>query len=400
EVLARFDMELPNMRAALAWAAEAREAETLQRLCLALWKHWWVRRHISESQVWLDAALSLPEVKPVYECELRYVSGSFALGRGDLTAVRRHAEAGLALAEANGDAFWRQAQMMLLGHTMRAAGRPKEAIDLYERALQIVTELLSEKPFASHVLAFLSASLSATFYAVEDLEQANAKAEEALAIWRDRGDPWGVGIALLNLGAIAAARGDFEQAAEHYGDAICHNIESGDPWGIAEGLNGLAHAAMHYDLGELTARLLGARDRLEPDAEQPTPAAITRDRINTAPPISDSAGDAAFTRAIDEGRQLSNAEVGELTQLAVASVRARAEALTQTLPRASSGGGLTTRESQVLRLVAEGRTDQAIADELYLARRTVTSHLTSIFNKLGVENRAAATAHAIRSGLI
>jgi len=62
-------------------------------------------------------------------------------------------------------------------------------------------------------------------------------------------------------------------------------------------------------------------------------------------------------------------------------------------------GGLTAREAEVLRLVAAGRTNRAIAAELYLSEKTVARHLSNIFTKLGVGSRAAATAFATREGL-
>jgi DNA-binding CsgD family transcriptional regulator len=61
--------------------------------------------------------------------------------------------------------------------------------------------------------------------------------------------------------------------------------------------------------------------------------------------------------------------------------------------------GLTERELQVLLLVAEGRTNREIAEALVLSENTVARHLTSIFTKAGVENRAGATAFALRQGL-
>ena len=61
--------------------------------------------------------------------------------------------------------------------------------------------------------------------------------------------------------------------------------------------------------------------------------------------------------------------------------------------------GLTPREVEVLRLVAAGRSNRQIAQELALSESTVAKHLTSIFNKVGVDNRAAAAAFAIRHGV-
>ena len=60
---------------------------------------------------------------------------------------------------------------------------------------------------------------------------------------------------------------------------------------------------------------------------------------------------------------------------------------------------LTPRELEVLRLVAAGRTDRAIATELSISPRTVGGHVTNILGKLGVESRTAAAAYAVRHGL-
>ena len=60
---------------------------------------------------------------------------------------------------------------------------------------------------------------------------------------------------------------------------------------------------------------------------------------------------------------------------------------------------LTQREVEVLRLVAAGSSNQDIAEQLVISERTVNSHLVHIFNKLGVNSRAAAAAFAIRQKL-
>jgi DNA-binding CsgD family transcriptional regulator len=67
--------------------------------------------------------------------------------------------------------------------------------------------------------------------------------------------------------------------------------------------------------------------------------------------------------------------------------------------RAGRGTGLSARELEVLRLVADGRTNREIAEALALSPDTVARHLTHIFAKTGVENRAGATAYALRHGL-
>jgi DNA-binding CsgD family transcriptional regulator len=63
-------------------------------------------------------------------------------------------------------------------------------------------------------------------------------------------------------------------------------------------------------------------------------------------------------------------------------------------------GGLTVREVEVLRLVASGKTNRAIARELGLSEKTVARHVHNSLTKIGAPSRAAATAYAYENGLI
>lgn len=86
-------------------------------------------------------------------------------------------------------------------------------------------------------------------------------------------------------------------------------------------------------------------------------------------------------------------------QLGAAPDLARVEALSGKAA-ARVTGGLTIREVQVLRLVATGKTNRAIADELILSEKTVARHVSNIFTKLSVSSRAAATAYAYEHHLL
>ena len=67
--------------------------------------------------------------------------------------------------------------------------------------------------------------------------------------------------------------------------------------------------------------------------------------------------------------------------------------------RASFSAGLTAREVEVLRLVAQGRSNREIADELFIAQKTARNHVERVYAKLGVNNRTQATLAAIDRGL-
>jgi DNA-binding NarL/FixJ family response regulator len=62
-------------------------------------------------------------------------------------------------------------------------------------------------------------------------------------------------------------------------------------------------------------------------------------------------------------------------------------------------GGLTSREVEVLELVAKGLTNFEVAQRLFISPRTIDTHLTSIYHKLGVSSRAAASRFALDHGL-
>jgi DNA-binding CsgD family transcriptional regulator len=61
--------------------------------------------------------------------------------------------------------------------------------------------------------------------------------------------------------------------------------------------------------------------------------------------------------------------------------------------------GLTAREQEVLKLVAAGLTNREVAGTLGVSGRTVDAHLRSIYAKLGVKSRSAATRYAVQNGL-
>ena len=101
----------------------------------------------------------------------------------------------------------------------------------------------------------------------------------------------------------------------------------------------------------------------------------------------------------DTGEMELDAARWVFQHLGAASDLARVEELS---PRATAkaAGGLTAREVQVLRLLATGKTNRAIAGDLVISEKTVARHLSNIFTKVGVSTRAAATAYAYEQGLV
>jgi DNA-binding NarL/FixJ family response regulator len=113
-------------------------------------------------------------------------------------------------------------------------------------------------------------------------------------------------------------------------------------------------------------------------------------------------GEKAFAAAWAEGRTLTpeqalNAQ-GLVTMPTTAPVGPSSVPHTRKVP--TYPAGLTTREVEVLRLVAQGLTDAQVAEQLVISPRTVNWHLTSIYSKLGVSSRSAATRYAIEHHLV
>ncbi|TMC30682.1 MAG: helix-turn-helix transcriptional regulator [Chloroflexi bacterium] len=69
------------------------------------------------------------------------------------------------------------------------------------------------------------------------------------------------------------------------------------------------------------------------------------------------------------------------------------------MPRLGRADGLTLREVEILRLVAAGMTNRQTAERLGLSIRTVDAHLRSIYAKLGIKSRSAATRYAVEHNL-
>jgi DNA-binding NarL/FixJ family response regulator len=89
----------------------------------------------------------------------------------------------------------------------------------------------------------------------------------------------------------------------------------------------------------------------------------------------------------------------------IAQATAVAAEIEATLPSVAPAAAaypdrLSAREMEVLQLVARGRSNQQIADQLVLSAKTIARHMSNIFDKIGVENRSGATAYAFKNGLI
>jgi DNA-binding CsgD family transcriptional regulator len=156
----------------------------------------------------------------------------------------------------------------------------------------------------------------------------------------------------------------------------------------------VAHAQGAVDLNEGDARaaLLSLRRAWRVWQELEVPYEVARVRVLLGLACHALGDDDTASLELEAARD-------GFARLGAAPDLARIESLTRSVS-SDHGHRLTRRELQVLRLVAGGETNKAIATELVLSERTVDRHVSNIFTKLGVTSRAAATAYAYKHQLV
>jgi ATP/maltotriose-dependent transcriptional regulator MalT len=163
-------------------------------------------------------------------------------------------------------------------------------------------------------------------------------------------------VAALSEGHLAGASGNWETARRRYEDAVDLFGQGGAPYDQARARIDLASALQQ--LGRFTT------------AEQELAAAMQ---------------ECGALGALLDQRQ---------AERQLAGLKQPVGAVTET------PAGLTRREAEVLRLVALGRSNRAVAEELFLSIRTVERHITNIYGKVGAQGKAEATVFALRHGLV
>jgi len=189
---------------------------------------------------------------------------------------------------------------------------------------------------------------------------------------------------------IMLAVGDLEQAR-----VACDELEEASIGYESQMLGAMvAYARGAFELAEgyAQAALVALRPaaRAWQELEAPYEAARTRVLVGLA---CRALGDDDTAALELEAARSTFAELGAAPDIARVDSLARPEVTTDT-------HGLTSRELQVLRLVAAGRTNKAIAAELGVSERTIDRHVSNIFTKLRVPSRAAATAFAYEHRLV
>jgi DNA-binding CsgD family transcriptional regulator len=411
---------------ALSWSL-AHSPTVGLRLAAQLWRYFFARGSFNEGQRWLEAALATPEAENDV-ARVRALNGLGVLfwATGNLERALELQNASFSLACEIDDAWGMAAaqgdraivEFMNGGDANQARKATMDALKKFRTLGDRVSEGLT-------LIALGSIAQSK-----RNLVQAAVHFQEALTITRQNGDLRGQALSLFNLGQTARLSGDLRQASawHHEGLAISHRM--GLQEDMLYSLVGIAGIAVERGQFRRAARLLGAVTALAGWMAiplQPTEKAqVERDVTTTRAAMSEE----IFRRASETGRGLALedavAEALEITQSTKLlgngheltkhrrngqhseNLRDDAQdAMAKRLQRRHGSGeqlrnthGLSQRELEVLLLLAAGKSDREIAEQLFISCQTAMTHVKHIRAKLAVHSRAAAAAYAIRHGIV
>ncbi len=399
-LLNRVEAEQDNWRAALQWSIDQGQAESSLRLAAALGWFWSLRAYLHEGRHWLAQALAAGKgVSPSVRAKALNRAGALAVLQGDYehgTVLHKRA---LALIREQKGSPITALGLRELGLVALYSGDYACAEQFFEDSLALFWKAHDQAGIAS---LFLDQGLAA--YSQDNDRRASMLLETSLALLRELGDAVAIARALHGLGMIARRQGDLNQSRELFKEALQVAWEKGARLEIARCLEGLASLACDGKQPDRAARLFGAAETLRQAIGTYLPRDIhdgcDRD-LTTARAQLDGkmfAAEWAAGRALTLEQAVAYAlEAGD--RAPGTEIMPGVRVLTSLQAAKRQYGGLTARERQVAALVAQGKSNSAIAAELVTTVRTVEAHITHILDKLGFSSRTQAAVWAIAKGL-
>lgn len=430
--LERLDREHDNLRAALNWSLTQDRLTMAYQIGAGMWRFWATRGHFFEGRRWLDRILAAKGDAPAnLQAEVLNGAGGLAIlqddfetarmllnrclglrkelgdsagiaatshnlaqlaiRQGDFDAALGHIRETLALDQAAGDQPGVASDLLVIGWIMILREDYWAAVEKIRQGLTIYESLVDTVQIAHchELLGEAAIGLGNIAEAYEHL----TKARTGFLAMGAAADVTSVD---HNLGQVALRQGRLQEAQERFIACLEGKSQTGDRRGVVIALDGLACLAAARSEMSKAAQLWGACESLRLAMSIPRPAneqAFCDGYIKMARAhLRETAFSAA--QKIGAGMGLEQAISYALTPPDDTEARHPRK-----LGRASYPAGLTAREVEVLALVAQGLSDAEVAQRLVLSPRTVNAHLTSIYNKLGVNSRVAATRFAIEQKL-
>jgi len=376
-------LEHDNLRSAQDWLASDADPTHLVRLAGALTEYMHLGGARREGRFWLERALDrTPNVTGSLRARALNGAAMLAMNRGDFERAAAYARECLANCQ-EADVWLVAGTRLLLGGISTGMGAYESSVDELNRAIE-----LFRRHGPEWCIETIQIDLGAASLGLGDYDQAAALFEEALAQSRARSNRFDTTWVLGYLGLTACAMGDAAAAAACSAEAIPLWRTLQSPELVAEGMAVVATIAAHFGSPERSARLFGAADVLRDRAGHAftLPERAFFERAQQS--VRERLGDGAYAAAYDAGHLLT------LDQ-AIAEALSD-EPATPSAPVAADHYGLTPREREVLALLARRLTDPEIAEALFIAPQTASTHVKRVLGKLGVSNRREAAALAAR----
>jgi predicted ATPase/DNA-binding CsgD family transcriptional regulator len=386
--------EHDNLRAALAWSLERADGTSALQLSGALRDFWYMRGHFREGRRWLEASLAVGADAPAeHRAGALLVLGEFANDLGDLERGTTALQESLALYRVLDDRLGTGFALDMLGCAAEDHGE-------YAQAQQLMTEARAcfEEVGNQHNLSQSVYHLGVIALGQGDLDLAMAHLAESQRMARADNDSFNIANTRWYQGLVHCGRGDLALAADALEEAMAMEQALGHLEGAALFFANFGVLAVATGQLEVATRLLATAARavdrqglsfcLPERLDYDRALDIVRNRLDGS----------AFRAAWDTGWARTIEESAADIELVLAAARVQPSKAQP--PNLAVGIGLTPRELEVLCLVATGRSNQQIADALFISPRTVSTHLTSTFTKLGVNSRTEAIAAAHHLDLV
>jgi predicted ATPase len=305
--LDRLASDHDNVRAALDWAVEQRQAGLALRIVTAFWRFWQIRGHLYLARDYVDRVTAMPEAatqQPLLQAGAFGAGGSICYWQGDFPGAHSYYRQALEHARRAGDrrsiaeALYNIAFAPTEGETndYRAyyiAGRPS-----LEESLALFRELADDKGIAD-----TSWALAMVMAAEDQLGQALEYGHESLRLYRQLGDAFGMAWAAHQLALYSELAGRSDEAIDHARQAMDLFLRAGDQSGIVLSLVDHAWIAERHGRMDRALRLAGAAERMQETTGVglgTASATFLGWQVPAVPP-----GDEAAMRAWAEGRSLS-----------------------------------------------------------------------------------------------
>jgi predicted ATPase/DNA-binding CsgD family transcriptional regulator len=403
----RLSAERANHRTVIEWSASQGDGVVAARIGAAIWRFWWIHGAIREGLGWLRAGLAAVEARRrlADDEQLELLQAHTLIGLGHLAltssdysfAERCHHEA-LQLYRRLKHEWGIGRGLYNVGLVAEYQGDAEQA-EQYYRACY---EHNRRQPF-TYGVGLVLRGLSATALARGELEQAYALAQQSANVLRDAGEQLYLIQCLLQLGLATLALSRQAEAERHVCEAIAivHEIQ-GQVW-LADALMVLACTIATSD-PQRAARAFAAAERLFAQQHTPLAPKTFAQIVPYVRLVHERLGQAGFAAAWRVGEHLSFEAALALANPAASDPHTGtrpAHLLAPAVPATPHGpDDLSARELEILRLLAAGLTNKEIAARLVMSVNTVHSHVKSIFSKLDVTTRAAATRAALVRGLV